>query len=133
MQPLLRLSLKRGMWVGGLVLAVGVAALATRRTTPGRYRLELNAPRDPMCYYGSAWNDGDPLLMHDASDGETIVMTREFAWEDGCIWRATETLRPVSAAEYVYEYEEHPIYCGCDMRPAPACPTVGTVKVVRVD
>src|SRR5687768_10079767 len=107
MQPLFRLGLARAFVVGGLVLAVGAYALATRRSEPQRFKLVLNVDRDERCIYESAWNDGEPLVASNATDGGAIKMTRDYAWEDGCIWRATETLVPVSATKYVYEYEEH--------------------------
>jgi hypothetical protein len=133
MYPLSRWGLTRAFVVGGLLLAVGAYALATRRSEPMRYRLVLNVDRDERCIYESAWNDGDPIVPTDASDGAEIKMTRDYSWEDGCIWRATETLRAVAADKYVYEYEEHPIYCMCHAKPAPACPLVGTVTVVPLD
>ena len=89
----------------------------------------LDTTADPACVYGSAWNDGDVLLSHDASDGKTVHLTSRYDFRDGCTWEATETLTP-SDAGYEYEYSEHVVECKRHATPGLACPRKGHVTVV---
>ena len=71
--------------LGGALLAGGLALAglsggprAIDATTPTAYRLSLDTVSDPICYYGSAWNDGDVFLSHDASDGRPVTLTSRY-------------------------------------------------------
>lgn len=122
--------------VGG-ALAIG-ALWATSISTPSppppaaatSYRLVLETESDPACVYGSAWNDGDVVLSHDASDGKTVTLTTRYDFADGCVWEAHEVLTP-SGDGYAYEYTEHAVECGPNAsRNGIACPRRGHVTVV---
>ncbi len=140
--PFLRTGLTLSAWrlvarpvalMGGALLIGGVLATTigggpTTVNAPG-YRLVLETESDPACVYGSAWNDGDVVLPHDASDGHTVSFTSRYDFEDGCTWEATETLTP-SEIGYDYEYKEHIVECKADARPGLACPRKGHVTVV---
>jgi hypothetical protein len=142
--PVLRSALTLSAWrlvarpvvlVGGALLLGGVlaASVGTREValTPagGAYRLVLETTSDPQCVYGSAWNGGDVVLSHDASDGRTVTLTSRYDFADGCTWEATETLTP-SESGYDYEYAEHIVECKKDATPGLACPRKGHVTVV---
>jgi hypothetical protein len=120
--------------VGGALLAGGLAlaglSAPTRAidATPTAYRLSLDTASDPICYYGSAWNDGDVFLSHDASDGRTVTLTSRYDFQDGCTWEATETLTP-NGGGYSYEYSEHYVSCRPGASPGIACARHGAVTV----
>jgi hypothetical protein len=122
--------------MGGALLAVGVLAVAAGApaslapaVTGQSYRLVLDADVDPPCVYGSAWNDGDVVMPHDASDGKVVTFTSRYDFRDGCTWEATERLTP-SATGYDYEYTEHAVECKRHKSPGLACPRRGHVTVV---
>jgi len=123
--------------VGGALLLGGVLAASVGGSpaslepaaAPQSYRLVLDADVDPPCVYGSAWNDGDVIMPHDASDGKTIRFTSRYDFQDGCTWEATETLTP-SEGGYDYEYKEHIVECKKHATQGLACPRTGHVTVV---
>src|SRR5438309_7559682 len=77
--------------VGGLLAASvgGSPASIVPAATPQSYRLVLDAEVTPPCVYGSAWNDGDVIMPHDASDGKTVRFTTRYDFL-GCTWESTE-------------------------------------------
>ncbi len=131
-----RLVVRRVVAVGGALVVGGVLA-ATIGGAPvslapalgASYRLVLDTESDPACVYGSAWNDGDVVMPHDASDGKVVHLTSRYDFRDGCTWEATETLTP-SETGYDYEYAEHVVSCRRHVRPGIACPRSGHVTVV---
>jgi hypothetical protein len=123
--PVVRVGV--ALLVGGAVAAS--AAPASRPTPlPNGYRLALATESAPNCYYGSAWNDGDVVLPHDASDGKAVTITSRYEFEDGCTWEATERLTPQGSG-YAYEYVEHYVSCEDGAKPASACARRGAVSV----
>ena len=127
-----RVLLVGGALVGGAVLAVSIGGSPTSLAPAlggQSYRLVLDTESDPACVYGSAWNDGDVVMPHDASDGKTVAFTSRYDFQDGCTWEATETLTP-SESGYDYEYVEHIVECKKDSTPGLACPRKGHVTVV---
>jgi hypothetical protein len=124
--------------LGGVLLAGGALMLAwpsSPSTAPepsGSYRLALQTESDAVCYYGSAWNDGDVVLSHDASDGRTVTLTSRYDFEDGCTWEVTEVLTP-SGEQYAYEYTERVVACRPGARAATACTRTGVVTVSPVE
>ena len=117
--------------VGGLLaVTVGGAPVSLEPPSSAQsYRLVLDAEVDPPCSYGSAWNDGDVVMPHDASDGKTVTFTSRYDFRDGCTWEATETLTP-SESGYDYQYVEHIVECKKHATPGLACPRSGHVTVV---
>ena len=117
--------------VGGvLVASVGDGPVSLAPSVDAQsYRLVLDAESDPPCVYGSAWNDGDVVMPHDASDGKTVTFTSRYDFQDGCTWEATERLTP-SENGYDYDYSEHIVECRRTARPGLACPRKGHVTVV---
>ena len=116
--------------VGGVLAAtVGGAPVSLAPAFDAQsYRLVLDTENDPACVYGSAWNDGDVVMPHDASDGKTVRFTTRYDFL-GCTWESTETLTP-SESGYEYEYAEHIVECKKDATPGLACPRTGHVTVV---
>jgi len=144
--PFLRSGLTLSAWslvarpvalIGGALVIGGalIASLSSAPTPPlagsaGTYRLVLETESDPACVYGSAWNAGDVILSHDASDGRTVTLTSRYDFEDGCTWEAKEVLTPSSEGGYSYEYTEHIVECPADATRGLACPRRGHVTVV---
>jgi hypothetical protein len=132
-----RLVARRVLLVGGalivaalLAVTIGGSPASLAPALGGQaYRLVLDTESDPVCVYGSAWNDGDVFIQHDASDGKTVKFTSRYNFQDGCVWEATETLTP-SESGYDYDYSEHPVECKRHARPGLACPRKGHVTVV---
>lgn len=131
-----RLVARRVLLVGGALVVGGVLAAAVGGSPASlapalgpSYRLVLDAESDPACVYGSAWNDGDVVMPHDASDGKVVRFTSRYDFQDGCTWEATEKLTP-SESGYDYEYVEHIVECKRDATPGLACPRHGHVTVV---
>ncbi len=123
--------------LGGVLLAGGAllfaqAPLESAMAPSAGYRLTLHAESARACYYGSAWNEGDVLLSHDASDGRVVTLSGRYDFEDGCTWEATEVLTP-SGSGYTYSYRERPISCSIGSRPAVSCSRTGTVDVVAAE
>jgi hypothetical protein len=129
-------STKRAMVAGAGLLFLGVAAYSLSLSrckcaqSPARVdRWVLIAERDPNCYYGSSWNEGD-LMMPRTSHDEVVRFTHQFPFEDGCTWQSTETLTPDGHGGYLYQYDEQPLSCREDAEPAPTCPMTGAVRVM---
>ena len=118
---------------GALAASVGTSSHPAQPQSASGYHLVLEADSNPSCYYGSAWNDGDVLLSHDASDGRTVTLTSRYDFEDGCTWEAKEVLTPSSGEGYAYEYSEHVVSCPEGMKPAIACARRGVVAVVPAE
>lgn len=121
-RPVLRLG-------AALLLGGTLATSFTTTHTTGSYRLLLATDSDPACVYGSAWNDGDVLISHDASDGKVVTLTSRYDFEDGCTWEATETLTPEGRG-YAYEYSEQVVSCQTGAIQGVACARRGHVAVV---
>jgi len=117
---------------GGALLMAQVPAMRSLVTPTAAYRLTLHTTSDSTCYYGSAWNEGDVLIAHDAGDGHVLTLTGRYDFEDGCTWEATEILTPTHSG-YAYSYSEQPISCAIGSRPARACSRVGTVDVAPAE
>jgi hypothetical protein len=121
-------------WMGGALVAgaflVGGwrAATVVDGAAVAAYRLRLDTTSNPVCYYDSAWNDGDVYLSHDAGDGRTVTLTSRYDFRDGCTWEATETLTP-RGRDYAYAYSERLISCRPGKRHGRACARHGTVSV----
>lgn len=124
-RPVLRLG---GALLLGGALAASIAPSPPAPTTAASYRLVLETESDPACVYGSAWNDGDVVLPHDASDGRTVTLTSRYDFADGCTWEASEVLTP-SGNGYAYEYSEHVVECAAGSTQGNACPRKGHVTV----
>lgn len=123
--------------LGGALLAGGAllmmqSPVQSVATPTAAYRLTLRTQSAAACYYGSAWNEGDVLLAHDAGDGHVITLTGRYDFEDGCTWEATEVLTP-SGSGYAYSYSERPVSCAAGATPAPACVRTGTVDVAPAE
>ena len=134
MNVIQRFSSRKAMVLGAGVLVLGLGAfMATSRCTCKAAPMQidrwvLQADRDPNCYYGSSWNDGD-LMMPRATHNESVRFIHQFPFEDGCTWQSIETLTPDGNGGYIYQYDEEPLSCSEGSEPAPACPLMGTVRV----
>ena len=122
------------MGAGVLILGLGAlgASLNRCRCVAAPIAIDrwvLDAQRDPHCYYGSSWNDGDLMMPH-AQHDETVRFLHRYNFEDGCTWEAVETLTPDGHGGYTYQYDEEPVSCVEGAEPNPACPLTGAVHVL---
>jgi hypothetical protein len=124
-RTLLSVALAGGTLAGG--------ALLIPRSEPAVYRFTLHAPERDRTIWISAWNDGDVYLSHDGSDGKKIVLTRTADEHDGCRWKGTETLTPLGAHAYLYEYEDEMLACEEDAEPFRVTPRRGVVTVEKIE
>ena len=103
-----------GALVGGAVLRASIGGArrprSRRRSVAQSYRLVLDTESDPACVYGSAWNDGDVVMLARCQRRQIVRFTSRYDFKDGCTWEATETLTP-SESGYDYEYSEHAVEC----------------------
>jgi hypothetical protein len=135
-----RLSSSRALLLGGGILVFGVfaamVALSCRcKAPPAALSVErwvLDAQRDPNCYYGSAWNDGD-VVMPRAGHDQPVRFVHVYTFEDDCTWRGVETLTPDGHGGYKYRYDDVLVSCAPDATPAPQCPLEGKVHIVPVE
>jgi hypothetical protein len=119
--------------LGGLFASsIGTRAPCPATSNAASYRLLLETQSDPQCVYGSAWNGGDVVLSHDASDGRTVTLTSRYDFADGCTWEAVEVLTP-SGDGYAYSYDERAIECSPGATAGIACPRTGHVTVVPAE
>jgi hypothetical protein len=127
-----RLSTRRALLMGAGVLLFGLGAFATtsRCHEDGTQvdRWVLDADRDPRCYYGSSWNDGDLMMRRHALSATSFV--HQFPFEDGCTWQSVETLVPDGPNHFRYQYDEQPISCSEGAVASQACPLSGSVVVI---
>jgi hypothetical protein len=120
--------------VGGLALlaipALGMMAMSPRppMSSRGAVALERDAPMDPGCYYGSAFNSGVVVLDRAQTEGRPVHFKQRYLHTDGCTWEVDETLVPQGAL-YSYSYDEHVVSCEVGATPARACELHGVVTV----
>jgi hypothetical protein len=137
MNVLQSFSTRRALILGTGILFVGtmaaMMAFACRcRSAAAPAAVEkwvLQADRDPNCYYGSAWNDGD-VIMPVAAHDQPVRFVHVYEWGDDCTWRGVETLTPDGNGGYHYRYDDVLVSCAEGATPAPMCPLEGTVRVV---
>lgn len=122
-----------------VIVAAGLASMspcrfAGRSPSSTGYRLTLDAPSDPACFYATVFEEGRFVMMiHDGSDGRPVHFSRQYEWMDGCTWEASEALSPHGAALYSYLYQERVVACPPGATPARACPRGGVVTVESVE
>jgi len=135
-----RLSSRRALLLGSGVLVAGLLAAWSfscrckappASTVTAVERWVLDAERDPNCYYGSAWNDGD-VMMPRASHDQPVRFVHVYTFEDDCTWRGVETLTPDGNGGYRYRYDDVLVSCAPNATPAPQCPLEGKVHIVSV-
>lgn len=119
--------------LASMLVASGLATvgLSARTTEPesGSGRLVLHAPRQCGAFYLTAWKDGP--IQSDVTPGHLKPMTFVIRanLNDGCQWRAVETLTPLDDRTYSYAYDEYIDACEPDAEPYIKTPRTGTVTV----
>jgi hypothetical protein len=124
-----------GLLVGGALLTAGLAFVPcpthhANDRAPCGLELEVEEETSPTCYYGSVFNVGE--LYADQCPGSRTVWQQEYDFEDGCTWRATETLLP-DGDGFRYSYSEEVASCEPGATPAEACSRTGRVHRHPVD
>jgi hypothetical protein len=95
-----------------------------------RFRLELVVLASQHGTYVSAWNPGDVISDHDASDKRPVTYHRAFHWFDDCEWESIEELVPTAADHYASNYREHAVSCPDGGSPDNSMQRSGTITVI---
>ncbi|HEX4421932.1 MAG TPA: hypothetical protein VH165_28665 [Kofleriaceae bacterium] len=97
----------------------------------GKFRLALEITGGSRGgTFFSAWTDNqDVITDKDASDQQTVTYHRRYIWLEGCTWDASETLTPIDATHYTYQYRENPVSCPDGARAAVEAVTPRDGKV----
>jgi hypothetical protein len=133
---------KKLVAVGGVALAI-VAGLALRSHAEHRHwhhqhtvhRLTLHAPIEASAIYYTVFANGD-VFVRDLQHGQgnkPLQFRARVETPDSCYWEVTETMTPVDARHYSYDYDEQPAGCDPDALPSYiATPRTGEVVVDEV-
>ena len=125
--------------VGGIAAAVAVFSTRTcgcKAMAPTTYApqppahiesrallLDLDVTRSSEeCMYYSTWDVQDVVVE---AGTKHASFEHDFAFMDGCQWRATETLEAVSPGRYAYSYTETPVSCRPGRTAAQPCTRSG--------
>ncbi|MBS1123670.1 MAG: hypothetical protein H6Q90_5898, partial [Deltaproteobacteria bacterium] len=93
------------------------------------HRLVLHAVDEPNAFYLSAWRDGDVKVQFDSTELQAITFKVRASVYDGCEWLGTETLVPIDANSFAYDYSETILSCAPDAVPLRKTPRTGLVTI----
>lgn len=128
MQQALTTPLLKSVVLGTLMVTAG-ALYAASTDHSVTHRLVLHAVEEPGAIYLSEWKVRDDVKA--TFDGElrpiTYTMTADMF--DGCRWRATETLIPIDAKTFSYDYSETILGCVEGSVPMLKTPRTGIVTI----
>jgi hypothetical protein len=121
----------RSLAIGGLALGL-TAAYASRHHCHGNHarshRLALHAEAMPGAIYLTAWRDGDVEVTFE--NGELQPFQVEVTADlDGCSLLGIETLVPLDAHTFSYDYDEQILSCAPDSPQIIKTPRTGLVTV----
>lgn len=128
MQHALTAPVLKAILSSAAVLAAS-AFYATAQPEEVTRRLILDAPAPPENLYLTAWDRGDVLLRLPDGPLRPIRFTTRAYLTDGCRWEGTETLIPLDATHYAYDYAETILGCEPGAIPALKTPRQGIVTV----
>ncbi|MCX5746861.1 MAG: hypothetical protein NT062_30690 [Proteobacteria bacterium] len=120
--PVLRWLLLAGGLVGATVMMSGEHHATT-------HRLRLHAVDEPDAVYLSAFRAGDVSMRIDTDHPSNITITVRADVSDGCRWLGTETLVPIDATTFAYDYSEEVVSCREGATPTRMTPRTGIVTV----
>lgn len=131
MQQAITTPALRSVVVGALLLGLGGFAAVSfgPRNEPVTRRLVLHAVEEPNAIYLSAWRNGDLLVTFGDDRLRPITFTVRARISDGCRWLGTETLEPIDATTYAYDYSEKILSCERGAEPYAKTPRKGYVTV----
>lgn len=128
MQSAVTTPLLGSLVVGGLVLGLGVAKVATS-DEPVTRRLRLHAEEKPNAIYLSAWRDGDVEVTFPDGELRPVTFRVRASISDGCRWQGTERIVPIDSTTFHYDYSEIILSCRPGATPAAKTPRQGYVTV----
>lgn len=112
--------------VGAALLALGAYKAATHDPSV-TYRLSLSAPVEPNAIYLTRWELGTVTATFEDGALEPITFKTRAHVYDGCYWQGTETLVPINATQFAYDYSEQILSCEPDAVPLRKTPRQGVV------
>lgn len=93
------------------------------------HRLLLDAEVRADAIYLTAWDRGAVVLSLQGGELRPVTFTTRAWLSDGCRWEGVETLVPVDASHFAYDYRENILECLPDAEPAIKTPRQGVVTV----
>jgi len=131
MQQALTTPVMRSVVVGALFFGMGLAGALTLppRHEPMTRRLVLHAHERPNAIYLSAWRDGDLRVTFEDGQLRPITFHVRATLADGCRWMGTETLVPIDARTFAYEYDDTSLDCAPHETQYIPTPRTGLVTV----
>ncbi len=94
-----------------------------------RHRLVLDAEVRCDAIYLTAWDHGAVVVSLQGGELRPVTFTTRAWLTDGCRWEGVETLVPVDASHFAYDYRETVLECVPDAVPAIKTPRQGVVTV----
>ncbi len=133
MQQALTTPVGRVALLAAAVLAMG-AVRATTKDHAVTYRLHLDAPVRPDAIYLTRWHLGEVRATFDDGELAPISFRTTAHIYDGCTWEGTETLTPMSATQFHYDYSERRVSCdpGADLNLMVKTPRQGIVTIEKL-
>ncbi len=130
MQQALTTPLLKSVVLGTLLLTAG-AIYAASTDHSVTHRLVLHTVEEPGAIYLSEWKvRKDVKATFDDGELRPITYTVTADLFDGCRWRATETLIPIDAKTFSYDYDETMLGCVEGATPMfVKTPRTGTVTI----
>lgn len=108
----------------------GLGAVLSQETDPSvTRRLALHTETLPNAIYLSAWRDGDVMFTFPDSKLHSITFYNRASIHDGCRWLGTESLTPIDAKTFHYDYSETVLDCDAGATPFFKTPRTGLVTV----
>ncbi len=109
----------------------GLGKLLTHETDHSvTRRLALHTEILPNAIYLTAWRDGDVMFTFPDSQLQPITFYNRAKLADNCQWLATESLTPLDARTFYYDYSETLLECDPGASPGYVkTPRTGLVTV----
>lgn len=111
----------------------GLGALLTQDTDHSvTRRLALHTETLPNTIYLTAWRTGDVMFTFPDSQLHAITFYNRAKLADNCQWLGTETLTPIDAKTFYYDYSETLLECDPGASPGYyKTPRTGLVTVEK--
>ncbi|MBA3538820.1 MAG: hypothetical protein H0T79_04270 [Deltaproteobacteria bacterium] len=128
MQQALAAPVLKSIVFASLALGLGAAYVGITDHSVSR-RLVLHAVDEPDALYLTAFRNGDLNLVFEDTELQPMTFHIKAHLSDGCRWLGIETLVPLDARTYHYDYNEAILECEPGAKPARKTPRTGRVSV----
>jgi len=128
MHPALTAPVLKAVRSSAAVLASSAYYVASQPAAT-KHRRVLDAEIRPDALYLTAWDHGAVVMALQGGELRPVTFTTRAWLSDGCRWQGVETLVPVDATHFAYDYRETILECLPDATPALKTPRQGVVTV----